>query len=139
MDGLISLFDWYQMENTDKFNSPETSKQELINFINHRTQKLENHFGYIVPPYPEELLNALGYMSLDMDRLEKSKMFFEYAIEFYPESPNSYDSMSEYYERIGDYDKAIEFASKAYEINNDEYYKKRLEELNKKSGLVNKP
>ena len=113
MDGLIFLFDWYQMENTYKFNSPETSKEELFSIVNYRAEKLENHFGYKVPPYPEELLNALGYMSLDMEQQEKSKMFFEFAIEFYPNSPNSYDSMSEYYKRIGDDDMAIKFASKA--------------------------
>lgn len=132
MDGLISLFDWYQMENTDKFNSPETSKDELFSIVNYRAEKLANHFGYRVPPYPEELLNALGYMSLDMEQQEKSKMFFEFAIEFYPNSPNSHDSMSEYYERVGDYGNAIKFASKAYEITNDDYYKNRLEELHKK-------
>ena len=113
MDSLIFLFDWYQMENTYKFNSPETSKEELFSIVNYRAEKLENHFGYKVPPYPEELLNALGYMSLDMEQQEKSKMFFEFAIEFYPNSPNSYDSMSEYYKRIGDDDMAIKFASKA--------------------------
>ena len=120
------------MEKTDKFNSPETSKEELFSIVNYRAEKLENHFGYKVPPYPEELLNALGYMSLDMDQQEKSKMFFEFAIEFYPNSSNSHDSMSEYYERVGDYDNAIKFASKAYEITNDDYYKNRLEELRKK-------
>ena len=30
MDGLISLFEWYQMENTDKFNSFDTPKKELL-------------------------------------------------------------------------------------------------------------
>ena len=132
MDGLISLFNWYQMENTDKFNSPETSKEELFSLVNYRAEKLENHFGYKVPPYPEELLNALGYMSLDMEQQEKSKMFFEFAIEFYPNSPNSYDSMSEYYERIGDYDNAIKFASKAFDLTKDDYYKERIKELKEK-------
>lgn len=132
MDGLISLFNWYQMENTEKFNSPETSKEELFSIVNYRAKKLENHLGYKVPPYPEELLNALGYMSMDMDQQEKSKMFFEFAIKFYPYSSNSHDSLSEYYERIGDYGNAIKFASKAYEITNDDYYKNRLEELRKK-------
>lgn len=132
MDGLISLFDWYQMENTDKFNSPATSKEELFSIVNYRAKKLENNFGYKVPPYPEELLNALGYMSLDMNQQEKSKMFFEFAIEFYPSSSNSYDSMSEYYERIGDCDSAIKFATKAYDLTKDDYYKNRLEELSKK-------
>ena len=131
-DGLISLFEWYQMENTDKFNSPTTSKEELFSIINYRAKKLEDYFGYSVPAYPEDLFNALGYMSLDMEQAAKAKMFFEFAIEFYPNSPNTYDSMSEYYERINDYDSALKFATKAYEIDPNDYYKQRMETLKKK-------
>ncbi len=132
MDGLISVFHWYQMENTDKFNSPETTKEELSEIINYRAKKLNKHFKYTVAPYPEDLLNMLGYMSLDMEQPEKSKMFFEFDIEFYPNSPNAYDSMADYYERNGDNATAIKFVTKAYELNGDSYYKDRIEALKKK-------
>ena len=132
MDGLIFDFEWYQMENTDKFNSPTTSKEELFSIVNQRAKKLEDYFGYPVPPYPEDLFNALGYMSSDMEQSGKAKMFFEFAIEFYPNSANTYDSMSEYYEIISDYDNALKFATKAYEINHSDYYKQRMETLRKK-------
>ena len=129
MDGLISIFEWYQMENTDKFNSPSTSKEELFNIINYRANKLNSYFGSSTPPYPQELLNALGYMSLDMEQVEKSKMFFEFAIEFYPNSANTYDSMAEYYERNNDYKNALKFMIKAFEISGEDYYKQRVKEL----------
>jgi predicted alpha/beta superfamily hydrolase len=132
MDGLIFDFEWYQMENTDKFNSPTTSKEELFSIVNHRAKKLEDYFGYSISPYPEDLFNALGYMSLDMEQSGKAKMFFDFAIEFYPNSPNTYDSMSEYYERISDYDNALKFATKAYEISHNDYHKQRMETLRKK-------
>lgn len=132
MDGLISVFEWFQMENITKFNRPETTKEELFSVINQRTKKLENHFSYTVPPYPEDLFNGLGYMSLDMEQIEKSKMFFELAIQFYPNSSNTYDSMSEYYERMGDFDKALKFAVKAYKTSPNDYYKKRIEILKEK-------
>lgn len=132
MDGLISNFRWYQMENTDKFNSPETPKEVLSEIINYRAQKLETNFGYSVPPYPEDLLNALGYMSLDMGQTEKSKMFFECAIQFYPNSANVYDSMSEYFERNGDFKNALKFAKQAFEISGDPYHEERIQKLNDK-------
>lgn len=132
MDGLISVFSWYQMENTYKINTPTTSKEELFTIVKYRAKKLLEYFGYSVPPYPEDLFNALGYMSLDMEQPEKSKMFFEFAIEYYPNSPNTYDSMSEYYERVGDNDSALKFASKAYEITRTDYYKQRMESLKNK-------
>lgn len=131
MDGLIFDFEWYQMENTDKFNSPTTSKQELFNIVNHRANKLKSHFCYSEPPYPQDLLNALGYMSLDMGQLEKSKMFFEFTIEFYPNSANAYDSMADYYERNNDYKNALKFVIKAFEISGDTYHEQRIKELKK--------
>jgi predicted alpha/beta superfamily hydrolase len=129
MDGLIFNFEWYQMENTDKFNSSTTSKEELYDIVNSRDKKLKYHFGYSVPPYPEELLNVLGYMSLERDQLEKAKMYFEFCIKFFPKSPNSFDSMADYYERKGDNDNALKFVIKANEISNNDYYKERIEAL----------
>jgi len=138
MDGLIFDFEWYQMENTDKFNSPETSKEELFTIINNRANKLENYFGYAVPPYPQDLLNVLGYMSLDMEQLEKSKMYFEFAIKYYPKSANVYDSMADYYERNKDYKNALNFAIKAFEISGEENHKQRIIDLKEKIKEPNK-
>jgi predicted alpha/beta superfamily hydrolase len=132
MDGLISLFEWYQWENTDKFNSPDTPKEELSKMVKYREQKLQNHFGYSVAPYPEEILNMSGYMNLDMDQPEKAKMFFEFLIAYYPKSANAYDSMADYYERTDDYKNALKFVTKAYEIDANDYYKQRIEELKEK-------
>lgn len=133
LDGLISLFEWFQWENTDKFNSPDTPKEELSKMVKYREQKLQNHFGYSVPPYPEEILGMSGYMSLDREQPEKAKMFFDYLLQYYPNSANTYDSMADYYERNNDYKNALKFVTKAYELNPDDYYKQRIEELKEKS------
>ena len=132
LDGLISLFEWFQMENTDKINSFDTPKEELSNIIQCRAKKLKDHFGYQSPPYPEELLTMSGYMNLDMQQPEKAKMYFELAIKYYPKSANTYDSMADYYERNNDYKNALKFVTKAYEINATDYYKQRIEKLKKK-------
>lgn len=132
MDGLIVNFEWFQMENTDKINSFDTPKEELLSIVKYREKKLKDHFGYAVPPYPEDLLNMSGYMNMDMEQMEKAKMYFELCIEYYPKSANSYDSMADYYERNNDNENAIKFVKKALEINNDDYYKERIEKLKKK-------
>jgi tetratricopeptide (TPR) repeat protein len=134
MDGLISLFNWYQWENIDKFNNPDTPKEELLGIIKYREKKLKDHFGYAVPPYPEEILNMLGYMNLDMEQLEKAKMYFELAIEYYPESVNAFDSMADYYESQGDLANAVKYVNKAFELSGSDYYKKRIEGLNEKNN-----
>ncbi len=134
MDGLISLFKWYQMEDTDKINSFDTPKDELFRIIKYREKKLKDHFGYSEPPYPEELLNMSGYMNMDMQQLEKAKMYFELAIVYYPESANAYDSMADYYERISDYGNALKYVTKAFELSGSDHYKKRIDGLKLKKN-----
>ncbi|MEP2058114.1 MAG: hypothetical protein ABJJ05_09930 [Maribacter litoralis] len=134
MHGLIFDFEWYQMEHTDKFNSPDTSKEELSAVINIRTKKLKSYFGYPVPPYPQDLLLVLGHMSLDMGQLEKSKMFFECAIKFYPKSASVYDSMADYFERNSDYKNALHFVTKAFEISGEENHSQRIKYLKVKNS-----
>ena len=129
MDGLISLFELYQMEHTDKINTFETPKDELLSIIKYRERKLKEHFKYSEPPYPEELLNMSGYMNLDMQQPEKAKMYFELAIEYYPESVNAYDSMADYYEAQNDIPNALRFVKKASELSDDAYYKNRIQSL----------
>lgn len=129
MDGLLDLFAWYQMEDTDKINSPDTTREELIQIIKHRERKLQNHLGYMEPPYPEELLNMSGYMNLDMQQPEKSRMYFEFAVEYYPESANSYDSLADYYASQNDFKNALLNVTKAYELSGDDYHKKRMGEF----------
>ncbi len=131
-DGLLETFKWFQMENTSKINNAETSKDELLKIMAFREAKLKKHFGYAVPPYPEFLLNMSGYMNLEMQQLDKSKMYFEQALKYYPESANAYDSMADYFEAIQNYPSAIKFVTKAYELSGSDYHKNRLETLNKK-------
>jgi predicted alpha/beta superfamily hydrolase/uncharacterized protein YozE (UPF0346 family) len=132
MDGLISVFEWFQMEDVHKFNNPESTINELRSLMQYRANKLEEHFGNVVPPYPDFLLNVLGYMSMDIGQMAKAKMFFEFVIEFYPDSANAYDSMADYYERNGDFVSALANIQKAYNIKQEDYYKERIEMLKKK-------
>lgn len=134
MDGLISLFEWYQMENTDRINSFDTPKEELLSIIKYREKKLKDHFEYSEPPYPEELLNMSGYMNMDMQQPEKAKMYFELAIEYYSESANAFDSMADYYEAKGEFTNAIKYVSKAFELSGNDFYKKRIEGLKVKKN-----
>lgn len=128
-DGLLSLFIWYQMESTDKINNPETTIDELEKVIQYREEKLFKHFGYKVPPYPEDLLNMSGYMNLDMGLIEKSKMYFEKAIKYYPQSANVYDSMADFYIRQNNFKEAKLFLRKAFEISGNDTYQTKIKML----------
>ncbi|MTE25837.1 alpha/beta hydrolase-fold protein [Winogradskyella ouciana] len=129
MDGLISIFQWFQMENTQKFNSFETSTEELQAIIKNRADKLYKNFGYQVPPYPEDLLIVLGDMSTDMKKNKKAKMFYEFAVEYYPLSARAHTSMAEYYENNNDFKSSLEYAQKAFSLDSNNYLKKKIERL----------
>ena len=81
----------------------------------------------------DEMLNGYGYMNLQMGQPEKALLFFEMNIKYNPTSANAYDSMAEYYESQNDKENALKHLNKAYEISGDLYYKKRIDELNKKT------
>jgi len=132
LDGLIYLFDWYPIEQTELFNSPDTPEDELVNLIRSREKKLKDHFGYFVPPLDEELLTMLGYMNLDWGELQKSFAFFQLAVEYFPKSSSAYDSLADYYEAQDDFENALKNVIIAYELSGDDQYKNRMEKLKKK-------
>ena len=80
----------------------------------------------------DKLLNGYGYMNMQMGQPEKAFMFFEMNIKQNPKNANAYDSMAEYYESQNDKQNALKFLNKAFEISGDNYYKERIESLNKK-------
>ncbi len=99
LDGLVFLFNWYPIAYTDKFNSPETPTDELVQIIRNREKKLKDHFGYFVPPFDEELLIMLGYMNLDWGNTQKSLAFFKLALEYYPNSAEALQKTEELKEK----------------------------------------
>jgi hypothetical protein len=131
-DGLVFLFEWYQFKSPQKYNNPETSVEELLVLLKKQEEIYSAHFGVPSPPMVQELLSGYGYMYMDIGQPEKALLFFKMNIDFYPKSANAYDSMVDYYERNKEYDKALKFATKAYEISNSDYYKERMEALKKK-------
>ena len=131
IDGLISVFEWYQMEDVYKMNIPETSVEELRHMIEYRSKKLEKHFNYPVAPYPDFLLNVLGYMSMEREQMDKAKMYFETTIKYYPKNPGAYDAMADYYSEIKDYPEAIKNLEIATKISGSDEYRSKIELLKK--------
>lgn len=129
MDGMIEMFSWYQMEDINKFNDPETSKEVLYDIIKHREKKLKEHFGYAVAPYPNFLFNMSGYMNMDMGNFDKALMYFQLNTEYFPNDANTYDSLADYYESQNDTENALKNVTKAYELSGSEAHKERLEGL----------
>ena len=133
-DGLLEAFEWYQLESFWKFNDFDTPTDELLELIKRREKKLSDNFGYALPPFEEELFNMMGYMALESGQADKALAFFEMGILYYPESPNVYDSMADYYIFQNDNENALIYVKKAFELSGNDYYKKRIDRI-KNTGL----
>ncbi len=131
-DGLVFLFDWYQFKSPQLYNNPETKVETIMNLLKVQEKIYLSHFGYAFPPMIDEMLNAYGYMNLQMGSPEKAKLFFEMNIKYYPQSANAYDSLAEYYESQNDYENALKNVTKAYEISGSDYFKERIEKVKAK-------
>ena len=128
-DGMISFFKWYEIKDTHKFNNPETPTKDLLKIIKNQEERYLKHFGYFTPPFDEQLLNMSGYMFLDMQQTDKSLAFFKLATKYYPNSPNAFDSLADFYARQKNYKKALENVTKAYKISKSEFHLKRMKEF----------
>jgi len=71
-------------------------------------------------------------MNMQMGQPKKALMFFEMNIKYNPKEATSYESMADYYQSQNDKENALKYLNKAYEISGDDYYKERIEALNKK-------
>jgi pimeloyl-ACP methyl ester carboxylesterase len=69
--------------------------------------------GKTIAVAPELAINLLGYEYLNGGRIQDAIQLFELNVEAYPNSSNTYDSLSDGYLAAGDQAKAIEFAQKA--------------------------
>ncbi len=128
-DGLIFLFEWYQFKTPQKYNNPNTSVEELIVLLKKQEDIYRKHFGYRVPPMIEELLNAYGYMNMQTGQPEKALLFFKMYINYYPKSANAFGSMADYYQTQNENSTALKFATKAFELDDSDYNKNRIKEL----------
>ena len=128
-DGLIFMFEWYQFRSPQKYNNPDTTVEEIEALLKTQEAILTEGFGYPTPPMIEELFNGYGYMNLQMGQPEKAFLFFKKNIDYYPKSPNAYDSMADYYEGQGNMTEALKHVTKAYELSGDIIYKNRMDTL----------
>lgn len=90
--------------------------------------KVSALLGYKVSP-PEQRINAMGYMMMRNDKLDKAYDFFNLNIENFPASFVVFDSMGDYYVAKGEKEKAIEHFKKALTLREFPETRKKLEKL----------
>lgn len=113
-DGLRFIFGFNQLKLTIaeqmNFNKAVFSK------IEKHYELVSKHLGYKVT-LPEAMVNNYGYQSLASKNNELAGYLFKMNVANYPESPNTYDSLADYYEASGDTKNAIANYQKALTLD----------------------
>jgi predicted alpha/beta superfamily hydrolase len=108
-DGLRFIFDGYHVRATQVFMHPELLKEQFRKFS-------EETKVTFMPP--EDVINSLGYNVMNgLNNYDLAIQYFQMNIDYYPESPNVYDSMGEAWMKKGDNKKAIEYYQKSLALN----------------------
>jgi len=125
-DALHFIFDFYPM----KMSYEEMQQVKMADI-----QKIENHYdnvskrlGYKMS-IPESMCNMLGYMTMGAGRMQEAAHLFQLNVTNYPNSFNVYDSIGDYYDKVGDKQKAIENYKQALTIQDHPETQMKLDKL----------
>ncbi len=103
---------------------------DMRKMIDAHYQLMTKEMGYTVRP-DEASMNQFGYMFLQQKDFERSQMFLQVNIDYYPKNFNVYDSMGDCYLAMNEKSKAMEYFRKALSIKYRQDIREKLEKLEK--------
>jgi len=129
-DAIRFLFPWYGLEGLNKFydHNSNTNAQELLSLVNSHYKNLSAHFGYEVLP-PGQYINTHGYRLMGNNMLDKASALFDLNLQNYPKSSVAHNSMGDCYLAQKDSIKALEYFTKALEIEDNSFSQEKIEML----------
>lgn len=127
-DAMKFLFSWYEAPKWSVILDAQLSKDELLDLVVSHYAGISTKLGFQVLP-PEGKMNNIGYTLMGRGSSKKSYEIFNLNVENYPESPNVYDSMGDYYANESDTVNAIKFFEMAVELGATPASQQKLEQL----------
>lgn len=127
-DGLRFIFDYYQLDATEK---------DFIDTTPALASKLKIHYDHVSEKMgyknsaPETLINYLAYEALKNKNYSKAKALFELNIDWYVTSGNVYDAYADYFLARRDTVNAIANYKKALNIEANAVTQSKLDALSK--------
>lgn len=94
---------------------PADIAQQGLPFIEDYYDRLSKKYSIRAVP-PENILNNLGYASMQNNDIDKALEIFKANVKYYPDSPNVYDSLGEAQEANGQLTLAKQNYKKAWEL-----------------------
>ncbi|MCL6294345.1 alpha/beta hydrolase-fold protein [Jejuia spongiicola] len=130
-DALHFIFSWYDIGNDliPKIMSPDISADIVISDVTKHYENVSTKMGYSILP-PEDLINQMGYGSMNQKMNKKALAFFKMNVKNYPNKSNVYDSLGDYYSSVKETKKAIKAYEKALSTGGgNNYSKEKLDKL----------
>jgi len=124
-----AMFSWYTSKGFDSYIDPASraTTAEIIKVVIDHYAK----HGYGTAP-PEPLINSLGYRFMNRKMNDKALAFFDLNVKNYPDSPNVFDSMGDYYLEQKDTAQAVANFEKALSMQPLRYTRDKLAKLKQK-------
>lgn len=122
-DGLRFIFNQFKPHLPGNTKNTNVDSVLTLHFNN-----LSKAMGYTVHP-PLVLVNDYGYQFLSLKNYKQAYKLFQKNVDNYPNSYYVYDGMGDYYNEIGEKEKAIEFYKKAISIFDFPESKAKLKKL----------
>lgn len=96
IDAMHFLFSWYKFNMWNKILDTTLVLEQVKSMVENYSKTVSSHYGFEINT-SESLANILGYYFLAYRKTEIVYYFFNMNIQNYPDSPNAYDSMGDYY------------------------------------------
>jgi predicted alpha/beta superfamily hydrolase len=127
-DALHLMFSWYTLKRFNQYFDT-TSRKSVAEIMKAVTDHYSK-FGYGKQP-PEPIINLMAYRFMNGKMDDKAFAFFNMNVKNYPDSPNVYDSMGDYYLAQKDTAQAIKNYEKTLSLADVRYTKEKLNKLKK--------
>jgi len=131
-DGMHFLLDFYDFPpGYTGAMMDKNALKDLAKYISDHYADISKHFGYTVLP-SQELLNGTAQYMLYNGFADKAFALLSLDIKTYPNRPEAYDSMGDYYASQKDNTKAAEYYKKSLALKENPDVRKKLEGVMKK-------
>jgi hypothetical protein len=94
------------------WKQPPHEYEKGLDVVKDHFDKLSKSFGHVIK-IPKDYIINYGYTMLNKGEHQSAINFFDYYANRFPNDPNAFDCLGESYERIGQFQAALEYYEKA--------------------------
>jgi len=128
MDGLVYLYDFWELKRPSLYNDPDTPVETILALIQDQSMAREKGMGYPLP-MERDLLEMLGMFYADIGQAEKAKGVLSLASSYHPETASLHEALVEVCLGLEDEACAREHSAKADALNGTSTQRDRVDSI----------